>query len=88
MIDIPSWVYVAIIAGAAVAAAYPSIKAALDRPSVPASKPQAAQAYSRAAWINQLCDLTNEAERAGQGDVATASRALIAALVAVREGSK
>lgn len=86
MTEIPSWVYLICILGAVAAGVGPTVLRAVAAraPSVPASVPSQ-RAYSRAAWINQLCDLTSEAERLGQADVATASRALIAALVAVKE---
>lgn len=88
MSAIPVWAYAVMVLAGAVAAALPYLSTLAHKLERPAPQPNAASAaptYSRAEWINQLVTLSNTAESLEQTDVATASRALISALVAVRE---
>jgi len=59
--------------------------AAPAEPDATPEAPMVNRTFLRAAWINDLCALTARADAEGQTEVATASRALIAALVAVKE---
>jgi hypothetical protein len=68
------------IGSAGVAFAWPYIPAA--------AIPSGLSAKTRADWVNRLFGLASDAEVAGEHAVASASRSLIAALVAEREPAK
>ena len=71
---------------AAAAAAWP----ALAKIRIPANviPTTTTDSYDRAAWVNQLFDLAAAADARSEASVATASRALIAALVAGKDKEK
>lgn len=96
MIDATTLGYLGAIAVAIAAAVAPAALRAMNQraperppfsvlPQPVDAEPVARVAYDRAAWVNECCDLVNVADSLGQADVATAGRALIAALVAVKE---
>lgn len=69
------------VAVAAAAAAWPALSK-IKIPDRPATTPDA---YDRAQWVNNLFELASVADAKSKPDVATAARALIAALVADKE---
>jgi len=71
-----------VVAGAA--AAWP----ALTKIKLPSQPATTSDSYDRAMWVNNLFELAAVADSKSKADVATAARALIAALVSDKEKEK
>ena len=59
--------------------------AAVAWPYLPAARPGGVSPSGRAGWVNRLFVLAGEAEASGEAAIASAARALIAAIVAEKE---